>query len=51
MTNIHEQFKALLDNENDEVVFNAGSLEKSIFMKMEDYFRIANPQIANIAIR
>jgi Ala-tRNA(Pro) deacylase len=37
--------------ENDEVVFNAGSLERSIFMKMEDYFRIANPQIVKIAIR
>lgn len=37
--------------ENDEVVFNAGSLTKSIFMRMEDYFRIANPQVASIALR
>lgn len=37
--------------ENEEVVFNAGSLEKSIFMKMEDYFRIAHPQVAKIALR
>ncbi len=37
--------------ENEEVVFNAGSLERSIFMKMEDYFRIANPQVVSIAIR
>ncbi|MFM8368524.1 MAG: YbaK/EbsC family protein [Chloroflexota bacterium] len=37
--------------ENEEVVFNAGSLERSIFMKMEDYFRIANPQVVKIAIR
>jgi Ala-tRNA(Pro) deacylase len=37
--------------ENEEVVFNAGSLEKSIFMKMEDYFLIANPQVAKIALR
>ncbi len=37
--------------ENDEVVFNAGSLEKSIFMKMEDYFRIANPKVVSIAMR
>lgn len=37
--------------ENEEVVFNAGSLEKSIFMKMEDYFRIANPQEVKIALR
>ena len=37
--------------ENEEVVFNAGSLERSIFMKMEDYFRVANPQLASIAQR
>ncbi|MCB0119475.1 MAG: hypothetical protein KDD72_10635 [Anaerolineales bacterium] len=37
--------------ENDEVVFNAGSLERSIFMKMEDYFRIAKPQMVSIARR
>ncbi len=37
--------------ENEEVVFNAGSLERSIFMKMEDYFRIANPQEVKIALR
>ena len=37
--------------ENEEVVFNAGSLERSIFMKREDYFRIANPQVAKIATR
>ena len=36
---------------NEEVVFNAGSLTKSIFMKMEDYFRIARPQVAHIALR
>ena len=40
-----------LIKENDEVVFNAGSLEKSIFMKMEDYFRIANPKVVSIAMR
>ena len=40
-----------LIRENEEVVFNAGSLERSIFMKMEDYFRIANPQVAQIALR
>jgi Ala-tRNA(Pro) deacylase len=40
-----------LIRENEEVVFNAGSLTKSIFMKMEDYFRIANPQVAKIALR
>lgn len=40
-----------LIKENEEVVFNAGSLERSIFMKMEDYFRIANPQAISIAVR
>jgi len=50
----NEQLILLADpmiKENDEVVFNAGSLERSIFMKMEDYFRIANPQVVKIAIR
>ena len=37
--------------ENEEVVFNAGSLERSIFMKMDDYFRIAKPQEVKIALR
>jgi len=36
---------------NEEVVFNAGNLERSIFMKMEDYFRIAKPQVIKIATR
>lgn len=36
---------------NEEVVFNAGSLKKSIFMKVEDYFRIADPQVVKIALR
>jgi Ala-tRNA(Pro) deacylase len=40
-----------LIRENEEVVFNAGSLEKSIFMKMEDYLRIVNPQLVKIALR
>ncbi len=40
-----------LIRENEEVVFNAGRLDRSIFMKMEDYFRIAEPRVANIAIR
>ena len=37
--------------ENEEVVFNAGSLERSIFMKMEDYFHVANPLVVTIATR
>lgn len=50
----NEQLILLADpkiKENDEVVFNAGSLERSIFMKMEDYFRVAKPQVAGIATR
>ena len=49
----NDQLGVLADTlikENEEVVFNAGSLEKSIFMKMEDYFRIANPQLVKIAL-
>jgi len=50
----NDQLLVLADpriRENEEVVFNAGSLERSIFMKMEDYFRIAAPQIVPISIR
>ncbi len=50
----NEQLILLADpkiKENEEVVFNAGSLERSIFMKMEDYFRVANPQVVTIATR
>ena len=50
----NEQLILLADpkiKENNEVVFNAGSLERSIFMKMEDYFRVAKPQVAVIATR
>jgi Ala-tRNA(Pro) deacylase len=34
---------------NEEVVFNAGRLDRSIFMKSTDYFLIAAPRLANIA--
>ena len=37
--------------DNEEVVFNAGRLDRSIFMKMEDYIRIANPRLVKIAVR
>src|SRR5215211_8503664 len=37
--------------ENEEVVFNAGRLDRSIFMSLEDYIRIAKPQMAKIALR
>ncbi len=50
----NDQLQVLADpliQENEEVVFNAGSLEKSIFMRMEDYFRIVNPQMVKIALR
>jgi Ala-tRNA(Pro) deacylase len=50
----NDQLPVLADpliRQNEEVVFNAGSLEKSIFMKMEDYFRVVNPQIVKIALR
>lgn len=38
-----------LIRQNEEVVFNAGRLDRSIFMRSEDYFRVANPDVKNIA--
>ncbi|MCI0554732.1 MAG: YbaK/prolyl-tRNA synthetase associated domain-containing protein [Anaerolineae bacterium] len=40
-----------LIQENEEVVFNAGRLDRSIFMKRDDYIRIARPQLVKIALR
>ncbi len=40
-----------LIQENEEVVFNAGRLDRSIFMKLDDYLRIAKPQLVKIASR
>ncbi len=37
--------------ENQEVVFNAGRLDRSIFMKSKDYLHIAKPRLEKIAIR
>ena len=37
--------------DNAEVVFNAGRLDRSIFMKSRDYMRIARPEILRIGIR
>jgi len=37
--------------ENEEVVFNAGRLDRSIFMSLEDYSRIARPQWVKIGLR
>ena len=49
-----DQFRLLVDplvRENPEVVLNAGRLDRSIFMQLDDYIRIANPQWVNIALR
>lgn len=49
-----DQFQVLADpliQENEEVVFNAGRLDRSIFMKLDDYLRIAKPQLVKIALR
>lgn len=40
-----------LIQENDEVVFNAGRLDRSIMMKLSDYIRVARPQLVPIAQR
>jgi len=50
----NDQLQVLADpliQENEEVVFNAGRLDRSIFMKLEDYLRIAKPQLVKIALR
>ncbi len=49
----NDQLQVLADPlilQNEEVVFNAGRLDRSIFMKLEDYLRIAKPQIVKIAL-
>jgi Ala-tRNA(Pro) deacylase len=49
-----DQLQVLADpliQENEEVIFNAGRLDRSIFMKLDDYIRIAKPQLAKIALR
>jgi len=48
----NDQLQVLADpliQENEEVVFNAGRLDRSIFMKLDDYLRIAKPQLVKIA--
>jgi len=50
----NDQLQVLADpliQENEEVVFNAGRLDRSVFMKRDDYFRIAKPQVVKIALR
>jgi Ala-tRNA(Pro) deacylase len=49
-----DQIQVLADpliQENEDVVFNAGRLDRSIFMKLDDYIRIAKPQLVKIALR
>lgn len=49
-----DQLQVLADPlilQNEDVVFNAGRLDRSIFMKLDDYIRIAEPQITQIALR
>ena len=49
-----DQLKVLADpliQQNEEVVFNAGRLDCSIFMKCDDYLRIAKPSLVPIAQR
>ncbi len=48
-----DQLQVLADpliQKNKEVVFNAGRLDRSIFMRLDDYVRIAKPQWAQIAL-
>jgi Ala-tRNA(Pro) deacylase len=50
----NEQLQVLADpliQQNEEVVFNAGRLDRSIMMRLDDYLRIAKPQLAKIALR
>jgi len=50
----NDQLSVLADpliQQNEEIVFNAGCLDRSIFMKLADYIRIAKPWIVNIALR
>jgi Ala-tRNA(Pro) deacylase len=50
----NEQLLVLADpmiRENEEVVFNAGRLDRSIFMKMDDYFKVVDPRVVSIALR
>ena len=51
---LNDQLQLLADpliQQNEEVVFNAGRLDRSIMMKLSDYLRIAKPQLVSIAQR
>jgi len=50
----NDQLQVLADpliKENEEVVFNAGRLDRSIMMSLNDYLRIAKPVLVNITLR
>jgi len=50
----HDQLPVLADpliQNNEEVIFNAGRLDRSIMMKLDDYIRIAEPVFVSIALR
>ena len=50
----NDQLQLLADpliQDNEEVVFNAGRLDRSIMMKLSDYLRIAQPKLVQIAQR
>jgi Ala-tRNA(Pro) deacylase len=50
----NDQLSVLADpliQENDQVVFNAGRLDRSIMMKLDDYIRVANPLFVKIGLR
>ena len=50
----NDQLSVLADpliQQNEEVVFNAGRLDRSIMMRLEDYIRIAKPELVRIALR
>jgi len=50
----NDQLQLLADpliQQNEEVVFNAGRLDRSIMMRLSDYLRIAGPQLVPIAQR
>ena len=49
-----DQLQVLADpliQQNQDVVFNAGRLDRSIFMRLDDYIRIAKPHLVKIALR
>jgi Ala-tRNA(Pro) deacylase len=50
----NEELALLADpriQDNPEVVFNAGRLDRSIWMRSTDYMRIAGPEIVRMGIR